>query len=286
MLFTNSIELYEKYLITIDRSQQTVRGYLIELRCLNRFLEKKYNGLVYLEDLKVGDFEAYLLHLKQKGDAPASRRRMVYIIRALYNFCIKKDMVLRNEGMKLDSIPVPQKERDYLNEDEFEQLIGAIEHRLIQLAVVTMFFTGLRVSECLHLTLEDVDLAKKSILVRNTKSKKDRRIPINDKLLPILLEYLCQWREGSNSDLFFATKKTGMLSPGYVNIVLHKATQELEWNRVITCHNLRHSFASNLVKKKVDLVRIQKLLGHSSLKVTGIYTHADTSELEEAVNAL
>ncbi len=286
MLFRQLIEHYRKYLITIDRSNETVRGYTVELSCLNRFLEEKYNGMIYFDELTIEDYEDYLLYLKNKGFASASRRRMIYIIRSLYNFCVKKDILVCNLGIKLDAICSTQKERDYLTNEEFDELIEVIENPLIRLTVITLFYTGLRIKECLNLKIEDIDFKNLTIHVKNTKSKKDRKIPLHQNLVVLLKDYLNNWYEGGDSEYIFATKKTGRLSPGYVNWGLHRATKTLGWKRHITCHNLRHSFASNLVKRKIDLVKIQKLLGHSSLKVTGIYTHVDDSELHDAVNCI
>uniref|UniRef100_UPI0012FD104B tyrosine-type recombinase/integrase n=2 Tax=Bacillati TaxID=1783272 RepID=UPI0012FD104B len=90
----------------------------------------------------------------------------------------------------------------------------------------------------------------------------------------------------TESPLFFCTKKTGKLSPVYVNRIISQAVNELGWKKKVTAHILRHSFASRLVKKDVNLVQIQKLLGHSSLNVTSIYTHTDLEQLSEAINTL
>ncbi|SKC57252.1 Site-specific recombinase XerD [Maledivibacter halophilus] len=89
-----------------------------------------------------------------------------------------------------------------------------------------------------------------------------------------------------NSDNFFATKKTGSLSAAYVNRVLNDTTKKLRWNKNISAHILRHSFASNLIKNGVNLVHVQKLLGHSNLKVTSVYTHANMEDLNRAINVL
>lgn len=287
MLIKHVVERFHKYLETSDRSPETIRGYMVELACLMRFLEQSHNGQVYLDEVTPADIEAYVLHMKEQGQAPASRSRFVYIVKSFYNFCYKKDLVERNLGAKLEAVPVPHKERSYLTPDELEELFNAIEHPLIQLVVITLAFTGLRISECLHLTMSDVDLTNKSILARNTKGKRDRRIPIHHDLLPKLQEYKDTWRVPSKGDIFFATQKSGKLSPIYVNRVIHDTVAKLGWTKTdITCHSMRHSFATNLIKQKQSIVFVQKLLGHAKLATTGIYTHADMDDLAEAVNAL
>lgn len=164
--------------------------------------------------------------------------------------------------------------------------MGAIDHDLIQLVVLVLYLTGLRISECLSLTTDTVDLDQKVIHVVAGKGNKDRLIPISDKLLPLLQHYLEHERPDTDSNLFFCTKKTGKLSDVYVNRVLADAVKKLGWKKKVTAHILRHSFASQLVKKDVNLVQIQKLLGHSSLKVTSIYTHSNLEQLSVAVNCL
>jgi len=67
MLFKETIELFRKYLMTVDRSKETIRGYMIGLACLLRFLEQRHNGPVYLDEITVEDVEAYLFHLKEQG---------------------------------------------------------------------------------------------------------------------------------------------------------------------------------------------------------------------------
>lgn len=287
MLIKQVIELFRKYMVTVDRSPTTIRCYMIELACWMRFLEQSHNGQVYLDEVTPEDVEAYVRQMKDQGQSPASRSQFTYIVKSFYNFCYKKDLVEKNMGIKLEAVSIPQKERSYLNPKELEELIKAIDHPLIQLVVMTLAYTGLRISECLNLTLNDVDLIGKTILARNTKGKRDRRIPIHHDLLPKLQAYRDTWRDSSESNIFFATQRSGKLSPAYVNRVLHETTAKLGWTKEgISCHSMRHSFATNLVKNKQSIVLVQKLLGHAKLATTGIYTHADMEDLAEAVNVL
>jgi site-specific recombinase XerD len=71
-----------------------------------------------------------------------------------------------------------------------------------------------------------------------------------------------------------------------VNKIIKKAIADLGWKKKVSPHTLRHSFASNLVKKDVHLVKIQKLLGHASLATTSVYTHTNLAELKDAVDHL
>ena len=286
MLFLDAIELLIKNMETIGRSSATIKLYRRDLRRFAHHLACKQNGPVYLEDITAADLEEFLHNLKELGIAPNSRSRYLYTFRAFYKFAYKKELVDRDISQSIELIKIPAKERQYLSQEEVEELAKAIRQNIIRLAVLFLANTGLRISECLSLTLDDVDLDKSMIRVIQGKGGKDRNVPINQTLLPLLKDYRNNWRDAYGSDLFFATKKSGSLSNSYINTVIRNTVKKLGWKKQVSCHTLRHSFASSLVKKKVGLVEIQKLLGHSSLKVTSVYTHVDMDQLNEAVNAL
>ncbi|MCM3625562.1 tyrosine-type recombinase/integrase [Brevibacillus borstelensis] len=287
MLLTNAIQSFLHYLTSIDRSDETISGYRKDLLSFARFLEKKFNCESYIDEITTNDIEEYLTYLKEeKKYAPASRVRNLHTLRSFFAYAHNKELVVRNIALSVEKIKVQQKERTYLSEEEVAQLIKAIDHDLIRLVVTVLYMTGLRISECLNLTIDDVNLEKRVIHVVAGKGNKDRLIPISNRLLPLLEDYVRYKRPDTGSVLFFCTKKTGMLSPVYVNRGIALAVQKLGWKKKVTAHILRHSFASQLVKKDVNLVQIQKLLGHSSLNVTSIYTHTNLEQLSEAINTL
>ncbi|MDN9009170.1 site-specific tyrosine recombinase/integron integrase [Brevibacillus laterosporus] len=287
MLLMNTIEIFLEYMSSIGRSEETISGYGKDLVHFTRFLDSKYNCESYIEEITVTDLEEYLHYLKEeRGYAPASRLRNLHTLRSFFAYAYKKELVVRNIALSVEKIKVQQKERTYLTEDEVERLVHAIDHPLIRLVVIVLYMTGLRISECLNLTVDDVNLEDKVIHVVAGKGNKDRLIPISLRLLPLLQEYVQEKRPTTASPLFFCTKKTGMLSPVYVNKEITEAVKRLGWKKKVTAHILRHSFASQLVKNDVNLVQIQKLLGHSSLNVTSIYTHTNLDQLSDAINTL
>lgn len=287
MLLMNAIQSFIQYLSSIDRSQETITGYRKDLVFFTRFLEAKYNCETYLDEITTNDIEDYLTYLKEKRKyAPASRGRNLHTLRSFFTYAYNKELVERNIALSVEKIKVQQKERTYLTEEEVEILIKTIDHNLIRLVVTVLYMTGMRISECLNLTIDNVDIKKRVIHVVAGKGNKDRLIPISKRLVPLLEDYMRFQRPDTDSQRFFCTKKTGMLSPVYVNRVINKAVDKLGWKKKVTAHILRHSFASRLVKNDVNLVQIQKLLGHSSLNVTSIYTHTDMDQLNEAIDTL
>ncbi|USG65359.1 tyrosine-type recombinase/integrase [Brevibacillus ruminantium] len=287
MLLMNAIHNFIQYLSSLERSQETITGYRKDLFLFTRFLESKYNCESYLDEITAYDIEEYLMYLKEKRNyAPASRGRNLHTLRSFFTYAYNKELVSRNVALSVEKIKVQQKERTYLTEEEVELLIKTIDHHLIRLVVIVLYMTGLRISECLNLTLDNVDLKNRVIHVVAGKGNKDRLIPISKRLVPLMDDYIRYHRPDTESPLFFCTKKTGMLSPVYVNRIITQAVTKLGWKKKVTAHILRHSFASQLVKNDVNLVQIQKLLGHSSLNVTSIYTHTDLDQLSEAIDTL
>ncbi len=287
MLFGEVTERLLEHMRIIDRSQKTIDLYSRDLGIIRRYLESRHNGPVYLEDVTVEDLESFMCLLKDvKKYSPSSRSRFFYTIRSLYNYASKKGLVEGNLAQSMDCVKLPKREREYVEEEDILKVVGLIRVPVVRLVAFFLFNTGLRISECLNLTIRDVDLDKKTVFVREGKGNKDRIVPINGELYKALLDYRENWRDAPGSDFFFATRKTGSLSYPYVSNLVRQAGKEAGIGKPISPHVFRHDFASTLVKKNVGIVQISKLLGHSSLAVTSVYTHADMRQLSDAVNAL
>jgi site-specific recombinase XerD len=288
MLLSEAIERFNDYLYSIDRSPLTAERYVRDMTFMRKFFEEKANGPVFVEDITEDDLEDLLRYLKEKDFAPNSRSRYFYTLRSFYKFASKKDIVIKDIAANMETIKLPKKERNYLTEEEVDRVVAEVHNPIIKTIVIFLYNTGLRISECRNLKLDDVDFEKKVIRVIEGKNKKDRIVPINNQLYVLLKDYLDNVRDAPESDYFFATSRSGKKSISYPHICLSLSTaaKKSGINKQVSCHVLRHSFASTLVKKKVGLVEIQKLLGHSNLAVTSIYTHTNLEALTEAVNTL
>lgn len=287
MLLTQAIDSFRDYLKMIDRSQSTQDCYTQELGKFNDYLQIKHNGPVYLEDILLQDLEDFMLYEKERGRASASRSSSLYILRSFYNYACKKELCKKNLAVLLEPVKVKQKERDYLTEEEFEELVKAIDQPIARTIVQTMFYTGGRITEMVKLKVEDVDLNNNVLHIIAGKGNKYRDIPISLKLHKILVNYLKHIRRPEvETDRFFTTVSTGKISNNYVNECIRNAVSKLGWEKDVSAHVLRHSFSSHLLAKGASVVSIQKLLGHSSLAVTTRYLHQDKDTLLEAVNLL
>lgn len=283
--FQETIDCYLAHLQNKDSSPHTVRHYRTTLQELHQFLKAQKTDEPLLSNITLEDLSAYLAYKKECGTCGRTRRNYIITFRSFWKFSVRWGYTTENPTLWLEDIRVEKKERIYLTITEMQHFLEAIDHPLIYTACATICQSGLRISELCHLKLNDVNFLRKEIHVVCGKGKKDRTISINNELEQILTDYLKHYRD-SDSDYFFATKKTGKLSPQYLNEKIHSYAKKAGVNDKISAHCLRHSFASALVAKGASITSIQRLLGHSDLKTTNIYTHTCQKDLIQSIHLL
>lgn len=287
MLMTEAMKRYKEYLEFRNLSPNTINGYMKELKYLRRYLEEKKDSSIYVDEIELENIEDFISSKKDTGVAISSINRSISIIKGFYNYLENRDIVGNNPTGKLETFrDINRPKRDVLTEDEIDLLVKNIEDKIVKYVVFTISNTGLRISELTNLKLENVDMENRIIYVIGGKGGKNRVIPINHKLHRVLVRYLKEIRPDVESDYFFAKKKTGKISRQWTNTKIKEAVENLGWDKDITSHNLRHSFATNLLVNDVNIVSVQKLLGHSDLRTTSIYLHQSLDDLKDAVNSL
>ncbi len=141
-----------------------------------------------------------------------------------------------------------------------------------------IYSCGLRRSELLHLKPGDIDSKRNLIVIRQSKGKKDRIVPLSLKILEMLRAYYQQYRP--KKYLFEGQQAGTIYSEQSLQSVLKQALQKANIKKPITLHWLRHSYATHLLEAGTDLRYIQELLGHNSSKTTEIYTHVSTKSIQ------
>jgi len=286
MLFEEAMQLFEEYMRLVQKSNKTIKNYMSQLRIFNNYLCRVYNRPSYLDEVAVDDIEKFLFNeLGEEKYSASYRDNMVTSFKSLYTFCHSKGHCKVNVGKEVKHIHVCTKERTYLSEIEFRKIMKNVKNNIVRTVLQTLFFTGLRVDEAKNIKLCDVDFERETIFVAKGKGGKERLMPMNQKLKKILLDYFRDIRVDMGTDNFFSTK-TGGISTNWIEQVLRETIREMELDKRVTPHVFRHSFASNLLKGKIDLFRVQKLMDHERIETTSIYLHTDMEELERAVNLL
>lgn len=282
-----TLEGFQNWLKARALRDETIRGYEIDIKQSMDFWSRNTNGPLFVNELEVKHVDELIQYfINERNVQPKTVNRKLNSLSTYFLYLKKQKMIMDNPLDDYDRMKVRDKERIYLTKDEIEKIIEEIDHPIIRYFVITMANTGIRVKECINLTLNDVDINEGFLHVVNGKGGKNRTVPLNNYLQKELREYLDYCRPYTKSLYFFATKKTGTISEQYVNRILKEATQKAGIDKHVTSHILRHSFASYLVKKDTNVAVIQKLLGHSSLKTTSIYLHVQQDDLIDAVNRI
>ena len=158
-------------------------------------------------------------------------------------------------------------------------LFRALRSPKYRALLISCYAAGLRIGEACRLRLDDIDSERMVIHVRQGKGGKERYTLLSPRLLEVLR---CYWRIYRPTDyLFPGGTRAGHVSPDTVRQVFRKARDQAGLGRWCTPHTLRHVFATHLLDRGTDLVVIQALLGHASIKTTSIYTHVTIDHLQK-----
>lgn len=287
LLLNQALPIYQDWLNTRGMSKETLRGYHMDTNQFHKWMSSKANGPVLVDEITVQDIEMFKKFLLQERKCqPATVNRKINALSTFFQ-CMKKQKYLSENILEdYERMKVPDSERIYLSKEEVEAIIAAIDHPVLHYFAMTMGYTGLRVNECRHLKMEDVNFEDEVIQVINGKGGKNRVVPMNKYLKEHLQTYLEKNRPKTDSLYFFALKKTGSVSNQYLNRELKIAAQKAGIKKHVTSHILRHSFASYLVKQDIHIAVIQRLLGHASVKTTSVYMHVQQDDLKDAINQL
>jgi site-specific recombinase XerD len=278
------IILYERHLRLLNRSETTIKDYIVDIIFFKKWIEKTKNHEANIEDINYKEYMDFLNHLKiERKYASASLRRINTCMISFSRFLYKNNYLKEDISILIEPIKVKYKEREFLNHEEALDFIENIDHEVIKIIAFTMYYAGLRVGECIKLENEHMDFEKRFIFIKDGKGDVSRYVPINDRLYGILKEYKSNKIE---SIYFFATKKTGRISKVRIDAVIKETRIKLNIDKQISSHNFRHSFSSNLVSKGTNIVTIQKLLGHKDVRTTSLYLHVELNELHKEVNKL
>jgi len=272
------IEKFIRYLeIEKNYSKHTVLNYQLDLDKFKQFL-----GDLDVEKIDYLILRKYLAILKEKGLKAKTINRHLSTLRSFFKFLIREGYLKNNPIASLSS---PKQEKHlplFLTEDEVARLIASVqpkdERGLRDRAVLETFYsTGIRVSELVGLNVEDLDFIGGIIKVLG-KGRKERIVPIGEIAILAIRAYL-EARKKQQEALFLNKNGKRITDRGIRNIV-GKYILLASIKQGVSCHTLRHSFATHLLNRGADLRSVQELLGHVNLSTTQIYTHLTTDRLK------
>lgn len=253
-------------------SPQTLKSYLYHLR---KFL-KEISTCKHPEEVTKIDIEKYLLSRHERyAYSESDTNSHINAIKFLY------EQVLGYERM-LFYLPRPKKPLKLpkvLGEHELERMFRAVSNLKHKAILLTAFSCGLRVSEVVRLKISDIDSERMQVLVERSKGKKDRYVTLSPVLLDVLRRYMSVQRPRPIMYLFEGQETGAPYSIRSAQKIFNRAVSSAGIHKRVSFHALRHSYATHLLEKGVDIKYIKELLGHFDIKTTERYLHVSRDKL-------
>jgi site-specific recombinase XerD len=242
-------------------SRKTIQAYLHYNKAFCRTLHKRP------EDVRPGDIKAYLAYLDRTLDLSASSINLALSsLKFFYTRVLKRDVAQEQHRPRQDKrLPV------VLSKAEVEHILKEEKNPKHRLLLMLAYSSGLRVSEVVALKKEDIDFARKAVLIRLAKGRKDRYTLLSERAALFIKDYCALY--GINSWLFPGHAAHRPLSIRSAQNIFEKALRNAGIHKIASIHNLRHTFATHLLESGTDIKYIQALMGHVSLRTTERYTH-------------
>jgi site-specific recombinase XerD len=225
---------------------------------------------------------AYLVHLLE--DRKLSRSTLVQALCALKFFY--SHVLHRSCEVEDLRFPRQQKKRlpRVLSKSEVRRLLDSAANLKDRVILMTLYGSGLRLSELIHLEVKDIDSSKMQIRVRQGKGGKDRNVVLSQTLLEALRRYFRQYRPVHW--LFYGQSPQQPLDDRTVQRLVRGLSERAGLREGVTTHTLRHSFATHLLEDGAELPYIQELLGHRNVKTTMLYLRVSPPALRKVISPL
>lgn len=267
-------------------SSYTIENYEPDILEFLEYVDRE--GLDY-QSVVYSDLRFFLMYLKEeKKDKNSSIDRKLSSLRGFYQYLANEGIVSSNVFTLLSGPKKEKKLPRYFEYNELEALFDACDlstslgqrNRLI---LEMLYATGVRVGELVSIKVSDINQSSRTILILG-KGNKERIVPYGEYCDEILKMYL---KDGylslntKNSSYLFLNYHGGQLTERGVRYLLEEIIKRTSIQKNISPHMIRHSFATHLLNQGCDLMTVQKLLGHESIKATQIYTHVTTDRLRD-----
>ena len=228
--------------------------------------------------------ESYQSDLISRSYSPAYINKNITVLKHMFHKALDWELIDETQYkkiLKIKQLKGENKRLRYLSDDEADRLIRCCEQNLKPI-VVTALNTGLRRGEILGLTWDRVDLKNRLILLDKTKNDERREVPISATLYEVLAGLV----RNIKTDYVFCNPQT--LKPYHDNGLTGAFSRAVKRAKLVDFHfhDLRHSFASKLVRAGVPLLTVSKLLGHKDIKMTLRYAHLSPDVFKEAISVL
>ncbi len=290
-VFAQDQALVERFLdaVWMERglSDNTLQSYRLDLTKLLTWMAMARLQLSGITTPDLQDYQAWLL---EQGYKQTSRARMLSAIRRLFQYLYREKLRADDPSSLLIAPKLPKRLPKDLSEQQVDDLLEAPEVNdpleLRDKAMLELLYaTGLRVTELVSLTMENMSLRQGVVRVTG-KGGKERLVPMGENAIDWIETYLQQGRPAllgeKSSDVVFPSKRARQMTRQtfWYRIKFYASLAGID-SEALSPHVLRHAFATHLLNHGADLRVVQMLLGHSDLSTTQIYTHVATERLKQ-----
>ena len=242
-------------------------------------------GDIPLSFLSPLHFHRYKTH-RLKTVSPVMVNIELRTLKAAMNTAARWRLLDRSPFERLSLASVPEQIPLHFTREDFQKLVSVIKERWIKEVLIFAALTGMRQGEILSLRWGQVDLSRRTVTVQSnatfrTKHGKTRIVPLNNALVTMLSA-----KQPESADEFVFTHNNKPIYRNFLIRKLKRYVRMLGLDDRLHFHSLRHTFATWLVQDGVSLYEVQKLLGHSSIAVTQVYSHLQPEQLHATVNRI
>lgn len=289
----NGLLQLEDYLHFLRIERQLAENTLVSYKKdLTNYLMHIFDAqqLHSLDEVERLHIVAHLRTLKTEGKSPRSIARHISSIRSFHQFLLREKVTNQDPTIHLEIPQMEQKLPNFLSVEELNNLLTSINISKPQgardLAMFElMYASGMRISECLNLDLEDLHLTMGFVRVFG-KGGKERIIPLGGAAIRACTTYIEEARPKllkppERTNAIFVNQRGKRLTRQGIWKLLNKHAITAGINKEITPHVLRHTFATHLIENGADLRAVQEMLGHADISTTQIYTHVSKTRLKE-----
>ena len=284
-----TIEEYINSLVAeLHLSMNTKETYSISLYKYQEYLKKK--NIIYIDKIDRDDIISFLDHLKKEDLTPQTIAHYLTVIKNYHKFLIQNEYLKDNVAKSIERPKLVKKLPNVLSIEDVVKLLdikGTSAFDIRNKCMLELLYgTGLRISELLSLTINDIDTFNATVRCIG-KGDKERIVPINDYIIESLDNYLNVRGEllknKTTKELFLNKNGDALSRKGFFKI-LKQLLLEKGLDPNVSPHTLRHSFATHLLEYGADLRVIQEMLGHSDISTTRIYTHITNKKVHDDYN--
>ena len=300
MSLKNFISEFSGYLLLQHYSERTIVTYTANVEYFCDFLQKYYPRIQAFEQVTkdiVFDYQNYLSKNKNRKDeivSTTTQRLKLTALKKLFSFLLKKDYILFDPTTAID---MPREEeqftRNILSEEEVTKLLKNIpSHTPVGMrnrAMIELFYgCGIRTSELCNLKIRDVNLKDQTATIIKGKGNKSRIVPIGvyasyyiEQYLEKARKYMLRGKLHDPGNLFLSVRGNPFNKCTINKSVIQEVTKGFQFDKHISCYTFRHSVATHLLARHLDIAYIAKLLGHASLRTTQRYVHIEIGDLKK-----